>query len=201
MKRESSSPSSPLLFSSSTYLSLYLALVLFSCIAEGAPSRSSSSSFYDFIFLRYTAPSPAPSPLDSPSHLAPAPRADQLVANQVCNCSSGESCCYWRDRPFCCSDSTTCCGSLCCPSDGVCCRSRYLPAAFCIFLILNNKINKNTQISRGTEGWGTEQNVVRSVIMLLVIAVLYCVWGLLGAAHQPRRRLVYVDTPRLTRLD
>lgn len=124
MKRESSSPSSPLLFSSSTYLSLYLALVLFSCIAEGAPSRSSSSSFYDFIFLRYTAPSPAPSPLDSPSHLAPAPRADQLVANQVCNCSSGESCCYWRDRPFCCSDSTTCCGSLCCPSDGVCCRSR-----------------------------------------------------------------------------
>lgn len=37
-------------------------------------------------------------------------------------------------------------------------------------------------------------NVVRSVVMLLGIAVLYCVWGLLGAAHQPRRRLVDVAT-------
>jgi hypothetical protein len=45
-----------------------------------------------------------------------------------------------------------------------------------------------------------EQNVVRSVVMLLGIAVLYCVWGLLGAAHQPRRRLVYVNTPRLASL-
>lgn len=35
-------------------------------------------------------------------------------------------------------------------------------------------------------------NVVRSVVLLLVIAVLYRVWGLLCAAHQPRWRLVDV---------